>query len=487
MSSDERDQTSPQADRLSRKIDRLQTGQPSPVLDGDTEELAQLAQLLMEYLDPATPDPEFRAQLKRDLIDPGPRLVRLPRKPGPRRYPVPAFFGALTVVLVASAVTGWMAFAEYRGFNDQDRADNLARFASASPTAMATTGVLMTAMTPASTAPINTDEIAAGAPDAAAPDAVPFEALPTGTPDVVPADAGPPPTEARSAVVDLPPVDARHVELGALATVSASVADEIPDVRFSTVLDPSQIQLDTHATAYEFSAPYIAADLMLRGVSDFLGIEPQIEKRERGGKTIYSLTSPEGAVNFTWSPESGAFACMLPDPYSVAEIEDLSRAAIEWLNMFGYPVRGESVRPVIRTMEDGQTFIDVPLGDVPNPALGHPMSITLVVDREGRIVSASGYWLEVTREAQVTLITASHAWDIARAGGGYWPAGTGPAGPGEFAAHSFSVNYMLTSDGDSNQVLALQPVIAITGLFHPDDGSPSFETTVYVKGHLPQG
>ncbi len=481
MPSDERDQTSPQAERLSRKIDRLQSGQPAPILDGDTEDLAEVARLLMQYLDPEQPDPEFRARLKKDLVDPGPTLVPMRRRPGPRRYPVPALFGALTVVLVASAVTGWMAFSDYRGSND-DPAQQFARFAAASPTA-ASASALVTATAigsdrsqPAPAAPDDgsSSEAAQPATGGSAEDEA------ESTPDALSQ------AEPRNLVVELPPVDSRHVELGALATVVASPDTPSAYLRFAAAIDPSEVTLDTRGMAYEFSAPYIDANLMLRSVGDFLGVEAQIDKRERGGKTVYALSSPGGSVNFTWSPESGAFSCTLPDPYSIAELEDLRTAAIQWLKEFGYPVNA-SVQPIIRTMDDGQRYIDVPLGDIPNPAVGHPMSITLVLDAEDRIVSVSGYWLEVTRHTEVSLVSAVQAWDLVRAGAGYWPDGAEPQGSGEFSAWDFAMSYMLTSDDDTNHELALQPVIAITGQFTPDDGTEPYETTVYVKAQLSAG
>ncbi|MEZ4570664.1 MAG: hypothetical protein R2849_10130 [Thermomicrobiales bacterium] len=55
-------------------------------------------------------------------------------------------------------------------------------------------------------------------------------------------------------------------------------------------------------------------EAILRGVQEFLGIDAQIEPRERAGKTVYALSSSEGSVNFTWSPDSGAFSCTLPEP-----------------------------------------------------------------------------------------------------------------------------------------------------------------------------
>ncbi|CAN5798874.1 hypothetical protein BH23CHL2_BH23CHL2_17460 [soil metagenome] len=476
MPSDELDQTSPQADRLNRKIDRLQTGQPSPVHDGDTEELAELAQLLMDYLDKEQPDPAFREQLKQDLIAPSPRLVQLQPRSGPRRYPVPALFGALTVVLVASAVTGWMVFADSGGTND-GAMDRMARFASASPTAAAASGALSGALNLDATA-TRTRATGSISGDSSRPAAA------AGESEAPAAATDEPRSTSKQAVIELPPVDANHVELGALATVSSPSSTEPRDVRFSQAIDPAAVDLDNEGVAYQFSSPYVDATLILRSVQEFLGIEAQIDQRERGGKTVYSLSSLEGSVNFTWSPESGAFSCTLPDPYSTADVEDLSEAAVQWLEEFGFPVSDSNIRPVIQTNSDGQTYVHVPLGDrqIPNPAIGHPMSITLVVDKEGRIVSVSGYWLEVTSQSTVPLVSAETAWQTVLSGGGYWPQGSASAKDGEFVAEHFEVSYMLTSAEQSKKGLTLQPVIAVSGLFHPDDGSEPFQTTVYVQG-----
>ena len=481
MPSDEQDQTSPQADRLSRKLDRMQTGQPSPVHDGDTEDLANLARLLMEHLDKEQPDPEFRHQLKQDLIAPGPRVVNLPRRTGPRRYPVPALFGALTIVLVASAVTGWMVWADHSDRPD-DTVGNLARFASASPTAVSATGALVTASSLATLEPaLARTRTSATIAEQGHPGGDP---APTNEQEAVEEAAQQPPSQIERAIVDLPPVDAQHVELGALATVAAPVGDSPAHLSFSHAIDPATVVLDQLAVAYQFSSPYVDAKFILRSVQEFLGIETEIEQRDRGGRTVYALSSPGGSVNFTWSPETGAFSCTLPAPYSTETVHELGDAAIEWLNEFGFPVDSAGARPVIQTNGDGQTFVHVPLGEsqLPNPAVGHPMSITLVVDSENRIVSVSGYWIEVTDQSEVTLVTAEQAWQRLLSGGGYWPQGSDPHAAGEFVAEQFAVSYMLTSSKRPKKGLALQPVIAITGVFFPEDGSDSYTTTVYVQG-----
>jgi hypothetical protein len=481
MPSDELDQTSPQADRLSRKIDRLQIGQPSSVHDGDTEELADLARLLMEQLDKTQPDPVFRNQLKRDLIDPSPRLVNFKPRPGPRRYPVPALFGALTVVLVASAVTGWMVFADHGG-NAESAVDRVAGFAVASPTAASATGAIISASRVATLEPMARQTRTTAA--IAGSESTEAQPLPTDEHPAQQDSAQQPPTTIQKAVVELPPVDARHVELGALATVVSTSNNISPDIEFSPSVDPATIELPRSGVAYSFSTPYVEPDFILRGVEKFLGIEAQIDQRERGGKMIYSLSSGEGSISFTWSPASGAFSCTLPNPYSTSDIEDLSQAAVQWLQEFGFPVGNSGVSPVIQTMEDGRRFVHVPLGDrqLPNPAVGHPMSITLVVDPEGRIVSVSGYWLEVTDQDDVALVTAEQAWQQVRSGKGYWPEGSAPRKAGEFVAEHFEVSYMLTSSEGAKKGLSLQPVIAISGNFYPADGSDSYSTTVYVKG-----
>jgi hypothetical protein len=492
MPSDERDQAPTQIERLNRKIERLQSGQPVPVLDGDTEELAKIARLLMLHLDKELPDPGFREQLLRDLIAPGPRPVPFRPRPRPRRYPVPALVGALSLVLIASAATGWMAFAPAAGGLDDDAVDQVAGLASATPTA-AISGTALMAATNLAVDPRQTEVAATQPSSAGAQEPLPDDetaadqpaAQATGSASVSEQEAEqqPPDVDHTAAVVDLPPVDAKHVELGALATVAAPAEEAPAGVRMMLQADPHAIELQPEAMAYTFSTPFVDANMILRSVGDFLGVEAEVDQRETGGRTVYALTSPDGGVNFTWSPDSGAFACTLPDAHSAADIEDLSASAIEWLLAFGYPVDAETARPIIETRDDGQRFVHVPLGNraLPEPALGHPMRITLVVDPEGRIVSVSGYWLQVTRETAVSIVSAEQAWAAVQAGNGYWPGNTAPSGPGEFIATGFELTYMLTS-GDVQQELTLQPVIAVSGTFTPDDGSSRYQTTVYVQG-----
>lgn len=279
----EQDRLSSESDQLSRKIERLIAGQPAPILDNpDTEDLAELAAMLQRYLAKDLPDPDFRAQLKADLINPHPRLVNFPRRSRPRRYPISAFAGALAFAMIAAMATGWMVFGPDNG------SLNLAASQSASlaSTATATPRPAAFAMIPTATAhgaiaTSNSDDsaevetapsgavgvLAEETPDVNAQDSAEFAADDPEEPTQSAPAITPTPTSrsgmtqvssATAPSMDLPPIDRAHVELGALATATGAPAQNIAGVTYT--LDQDLPELEGAASAYRFSTPHVQPD-----------------------------------------------------------------------------------------------------------------------------------------------------------------------------------------------------------------------------------
>lgn len=500
----EQDRLSSESDQLSRKIERLIAGQPAPILDNpDTEDLAELAAMLQRYLAKDLPDPDFRAQLKADLINPHPRLVNFPRRSRPRRYPISAFAGALAFAMIAAMATGWMVFGPDNG------SLNLAASQSASlaSTATATPRPAAFAMIPTATAhgaiaTSNSDDsaevetapsgavgvLAEETPDVNAQDSAEFAADDPEEPTQSAPAITPTPTSrsgmtqvssATAPSMDLPPIDRAHVELGALATATGAPAQNIAGVTYT--LDQDLPELEGAASAYRFSTPHVQPDLIVDRVAEFLGLdEADVETLENRGRTVYSLVSPDSGAKFTFTPTTGAFSCTVPESFEVADIEDLDAWAIDWLQRFGYPV-DDDARTILQTLDSGERQIHVPIDDeaLPESVVGHPMTISLVLDPTGRVIKVSGYWLEKIQQSELTLLTTEQAWDAISHGGGYWPDGNAPTKPGEFRVNALGLTYMLTVD-DDNQ-LVLQPVISASGVFHPTDGSEAAPSTVYLQ------
>lgn len=475
MPRDQENDLTPEVDRFSRKIERVLVGQPSPVMDGSTEELVQVAQLIQQRLSDDLIDPGFREQLKQDLIDPGPRL--LPFRPRyRRRYPIPAFAGALAVVMIATAAAGWMVLSDYSlTGNDSSLSSEGASISGAVAfvTPSAEEGQIELQGIGATN-----DQHATATPETA-------EGFNPGNSEIAMASntateqsASPTQTAQEPTALDLPPVDGAHIELGALATPRTVPSSAFDGVRFT--LAGELPDLESSATIYEFSTPFVNARMILRGVAEFLGIEDEIQVAEYHGRMAYSLVSDTDGARFTWFPLSGAFSCSVPPGEPAETNEEISAAAIQWLRDFGFPIDEETTKPVIQTLEDGQRFVHVPLGELPETAIGHPVRVTLELDAEGRIVRASGYWLRVTETDDVPLINADQAWQRLQAGKGYWPERPSIHGDGDLVIENLTVSYILTTDA-TNKDLVLQPVIAAQGRFIPDNGEATISTTVYLQ------
>ncbi|MFW6074944.1 MAG: hypothetical protein ACOC9Y_05065, partial [Chloroflexota bacterium] len=284
-------------------------------------------------------------------------------------------------------------------------------------------------------------------------------------------------------IASMPPVDDDHIELGALATLEPGERTKLDDINFT--LDTDLPSLDRNASAYHFSTPFVDPRIILRSAGQFLGIneEPQVEDDE--GRTMYKLSSEGSDTTFTWFPASGAFSCTIKHSEPGNQVEDITAAAVEWLRDFGFPVNTDEVRPVIKTSTDGERTVEVPLGTMPDPAIGHPMSVSLIVDEYGRIIRASGYWIQVTDVTTVPLLSASESWDALQAGVGYWPDRPAGAAGGEFSVSDFGISYVLTLD-DEQEGLVLQPVVRATGTFRPVNGDP-IESSIYLQAVADDG
>lgn len=464
-----------QTDKLHRKIDRIVAGQPSPVLDDDDgEELALLAGRLRNELPHDMPDPGFREELKKELTDPGPRLVRFRPSPTRRTYPIVMFAGALAAVVVMTVAVSMMVYrsqANTTGTADADEA-----LAGAVPTVAGTAVVAM--------ANSSSREAAGSTPARAAP-AVPTDntwtptavnATPTAESVAPMAETGDG-MQADLASAGLPPLDDSHVELGALATVTAQ-REPVPDnVAFSLATELPD--LDDTAPVYHLSAPHVDPNVLLRGIAQTLEIDASVNEETVQGRSVYTLKSESG-VTFSWMPASGAFACDVPGSISVDEQEDIAQEALEWLDNLGYPVDGQSLSPVVESStSDGEWNVKIPLGDIPDPAVGHPLSVSLIVNQDGRIIRATGYWLKLSRFRELQLMSAENAWQALLDGRGYWPAGAVPDTPGEFRVESFAIRYILTIS--EKQDVILQPVVSASGTFYDRHGNPAGETTVFVQ------
>lgn len=491
-------------DRLNRAIERLVVGQPVPVLkEDDLDELLRLAEQLRRDLPRATPDPTFIQELRDELFNPHPRLVRLPPRPRPRKYPVGAFASVLGVVLIATVSVGVLAITGNAGrpellandlalFGVTPTATLAAHFASVPETATTGLGAVAVDTAPPAT-PTEQPALSPSAPaqpepteettQATTQDAPPTEPpSPTATtgdePRSTPTTEESEPTTQLMAM-DLPPVDDAHVEQGPLATVEAGGAPVPDDVRFG--LATALPELDESASVYHLSTPHVDPQWLLERIAQTLGIAGDIvtDADNGDGRETYQL-SDGASVVFSWTPMSGAFSCSLPTPEEAGDsVNDIVAHALNWLSSLGYPLDPETTNPVVTEISPDAWRVEVPLSDLPNPAVGHPLNVSLTLNRQGQVLYASGYWVKVSQTVDVPLMAAEEAWQALRDGHGYWPAGAQPTGPGEFVVESFGVSYILTLDDSGD--LVLQPVVSAGGAFYGDDGTTINDLTVLIQ------
>ena len=361
-------------ERLNRAIDRLLERQPVPVFDN--EELAglvDLAGVLQRELPRDLPDPAFREALREQLIEPRPRLVVSRSDRLARRSPLALAGGAIAAVLVVAVAVGLVAAGQFGlGRGDADSESNAEFLATDTPisaiaTATATVG---------SIAVVSTRE-----PEFPTPMAKP---------------------------VNIPPVDAAHLELGALSTSESASPAVVEDISYH--LASALPESPESAPVYRFAVPEVDALTLMNRLTNALDLDGEMTTRSVRGKTVISFTSTNGTT-FTWMPASGAFACNLSGEARVqGEHEEIIAAAYSWLRASGFPVQDPAASPIVSEMEAGTLRVDFPVETAPEVAVGHPLTVSVVIDADGVIRTVSGYWLQLVETHDLGLLSPEEAW-----------------------------------------------------------------------------
>lgn len=436
-------------ERLDRAIERLTSNQPVPVFeDEELEELLQLARQLHLELPKDMPDPLFRQGLQEQLRDPRPRAVPGIPAPQPRRTrPLAAVGGAIAAVLVVAVAVGIVASSQLGGGDDGENDEQAnAEFLGS---AQSTFSALSTA-----TATATVGGIVATATRETDP-------LPTPSP----------------AYAEVPPVDSAHVEMGAMTTFEVSTQGKMDDITYT--LASAMPARQPSAPVYRFAVPEIDAMSLLNQVTDALELDGEMKTRSVRGKTVISFTSTNGTT-FTWMPASGAFACNLSGEVRVqGDPDEVVQEAYAWLRASGFPLRDPSPQPTVSTMEDGMTKVDFPVETAPDVAVGHPLTVSVMIDSNGMIKTVSGYWLQLVDTAQIGVRSPEDAWDDLASGNGYWSSRTPIESSGHFEVDTFAVAYVLTVDPGGH--LVLQPVYRATGQFRDYRGNVVEGVTVMVQ------
>lgn len=433
-------------ERLDRAIERLTSHQPVLMFDDvELDELLELAKHLHHDLPDDVPDPLFRESLREQLLDPRPRIVAVqPAAAERRRSPLFAVSGAIAAVLVVAVAVSIVASSQFgadrSNSDERDNAEFLGSNVSipSVATATATVGSIVAVAT---REPQTDAQLVSG----------------------------------RSSAI--PPLDSEHIEYGAMTTVETDLASSTEDVTYtlSSIMPESQAS----APVYRFAVPEMDAMSLLNRVTNALNLDGEMTTRSVRGKTVITFQSTSGTT-FTWMPNSGAFACKLSGEARVqGTYDEMVAEAHSWLLSSGFPLRDPLPEPVAVEMESGMLKIDFPVEVTPDVALGHPLTVSIMIDKDGVIQTVSGYWLQLIETQHIGMLSPEEAWQEMSDGKGFWSSGVPIEDSGNFEVESFAVAYVLTVD-DHNQ-LVLQPVYRATGQFKDYRGHVVDGVTVMVQ------
>lgn len=488
-------------ERLNRAIDRLVDGGPSPVLqDPDLQELFSLAGRLYLELPRDLPDPAFRTRLKEQLTDEHPavghRRAALSAVVAPRRFPYVAALAGIAALLIAVVGVGSLALWSQR---DNDRTTDGSQQAldiattatmplTASSLGLVTSTVVGVEIntpdvgpTTALTVPaefINPTPAATESGERAGDEPA---SVSTDVPIPNEATASPVMLEATQSIegglAALPVVDETTVEDGPAPLASGGGSG--PDSGVTFVLNTQLPQLDSTASAYILEPPLVDPEIFVSRAAAAIGIGGDVQIDELNGDVEYRVGSADG-VTFRWYPSTGEFSYTAAPETAVDGLggEQALEAALDWLARLGYPTDQLNDDASVQRIGDAQWLIELRVDAMPQPGVGHHLGARIIVEGDGQVTSATGYWLDVTGTMTVPLLTADEAWNAAQSGAGYWTDGGATGDGGEFRCGSISLSYVLTESGDGP--LILQPVIKLDATF-VDTGGSAAPVSIYVQ------
>lgn len=442
-----------ESDRLDRAIDRLLNGQPVPVFDEvELEEIVQLAGRLHRTLPDDLPDPAFRESLLEQLLEPRPRPLPMPSRPSRlRQSPVYTFGGAIAAVFVAVIAVGVIASGQF--WNSSPESEPL--------------------------------PLGAGITDESRPT---FQTMATvtatvGSLAVVSTREAQQVDEETTSPVAVPPLMASQIEVGAKATLEVSEPPPASNVTYE--LASALPDTEPFVPVYRFSVPDVDVMALFNDVSNALDLDGEMTTRSVRGKTVISFESTNGTT-FTWLPASGAFACELLGGGARldGEPQEMVVQAYAWLRESGFPLQEPAPEPIITESEDGSVQLDFPVDGFANMALGHPLTVSVWIDREGVIRSVSGYWLHLVETMHLDMRSPEEAWQELSEGKGFWSSLVPIVESGEYQVRSFSLAYVLTID--ANKDLVLQPVYRALGAYVDDRGNVIDNVSVLIQAVEPE-
>ena len=449
-----------QADQLDQAIDQIiASGASSASGDTQLDSLVALAALLQHDLPRDLPDPAFRSRLKAELIDRPVRISPVP-KPHPWFSRNLRVYGSVAAILVLALVAGMVAF-----WPDRQESPSVAIGVKSVETASALT------QQPAGGATETGPVVAANqTADAETATIAVFSSTETPVPggsETTPQPTKPAgPERATAFLAILPGVNATTVEQGPAPASEGGGPGPTGGVTY--VMNATATALAASAIVYHLSPPSEDPVTFCREVARKAGIPADDVRATDLSGRVEVLAGVPGASVLYWRPAAGVFqlSSNTAPGGGVLSPTLLGDSARSWLADIGYPVSALGESSVAE--RDGLWQVAFPLAGVPVPDLGYPLGVTVMLQRDGTVAEAYGYWLTIDYEESVDLRSVTDAWQMVTHGDGYWRDGGLSAGGGEFRAESVHLGAILT---DAGKDLVLQPVIEFAGVFTASDGT----------------
>lgn len=474
------------AERLDQAINLIIAG-AVPLASGDAEldQLSALAARLHHELPNDLPDPAFRSRLRDELAGQVSLAPPTPRRitTFSRHLPV---YGSLAAIFIVAIVAGVLAF-----WPDDAESPTVASGATDRRETAAAAGRSAEPATPtgsggnmAQVTATVTSVTALLVPTATARATERSTPLPTDTslkPTTATLEPTQPPAPASATVAQaiLPAIDWATVEHGPVPAVDGS--GPAPTSGVTYVMAAAPATPGNSATVYHLSAPSDDPVAFCRDLAAKAGIgTDDVRATDAAGRTEVFAGTP-GAGSLYWRPDAGVFQYSSDAVAGESELQSdaIAKRALAWLDTIGYPVAALG-EPRIDDFGD-LWIVSFPYASLPTAAIGFPLGVSLMLQHDGTVAEARGYWLTPDWQESVGLVSVTDAWNSLTHGGGYWLDGGLASSGGEFRADAVTLVSVLTRGGND---LVLQPVYKFSGVFTANDGTTA-AISVFSRASLP--
>jgi len=409
------DPNKPAEERLDEAIDQQRSGSINrTTADISAPELAaqlNLAARLDRELPPDLPDPEFREQLKQNLLGSGRKSLRGRQ-----------FFNDWRFGVAAAALIGIVLIIIIFGSN---------------------------ALQGDSTVPPARETVVSALSGS---DQGTERAGQTGTPRTV----------EDTAV--FPPIDQDHVVQVPMAVSTPAPARGTPEPQPTpgVALQTPLPVLPQTARTWLLTGPDVAQSFLQTLIAR-TGISGEIKPSSSDGPNAFVVVDPTGFAAIHWNQRDAYFRYDRgpnePTPPPIRATTNPLVTAKDWLSEIGFDLTTIKYQESA-TSSANQTIVRFVPVDLPAGAIAPGLGVTVGVGPDGSIQFAQGFWLSLGESAEVHLRTSQAMLDAANGGEWFAPAAQ-QTNQLSLTVDSAKLTYLLTRADDSS--FLLQPVISFSG------------------------